>query len=68
MRGGFQFGAFCHIYRGLGKSKLPYLFLSIPYRWTSKIGAIDHDFRHKIPVLEGDVSPWVTKTAIFDDF
>ena len=37
----FQFGANHHIYRGLGKSKLLYVFLAIPYRPWPEIGALD---------------------------
>ena len=36
----FQFEPFCHIYRGLGKSKLHMVFYSIPYDWTSEIGGL----------------------------
>ena len=40
----FQYSQKCHIYRGLGKSKIPTVFYSIPYDPEVKIGAIDHDF------------------------
>ena len=35
----FQFGTFCHIYRGAGKSELRLVFLNVPYGVGSKLVA-----------------------------
>ena len=65
----FQLGSDRHIYRGLGKSKIPLVFLTIPYSHDSKIGAIDGDFDPGFLAGGQKVSPSGAKSAIFfDDF
>ena len=67
---GFQFGQYPHIYRGLGKSKIPTVFWTIPYRDPSEIGGLDGVFRQENLVLGGMCHPGVSKTrflTIFSD-
>ena len=66
--GGFQFSQYLCIYRGLGKSEIRFVFLSIPYRLRSKIGAIDQDSRHEFSVLARKCHPGVSKSAVFVTF
>ena len=57
----FQYSQICHIYRASGKSKLRFIFISIPYEGDPKIGGRDGVFDPEITDLAGKVSPWGQK-------
>ena len=65
---GFQFEQFHHIYRGAGKSKLGFVFISIPYGRTPEIGGLVYHFEQFLPEIMEMCHPRRSKMVIFADF
>ena len=56
------------IYRGLGKSEIPFVFLNVPYGSDTEIGGTDGPFDPEFPDFLGKCHPPVSESAIFYDF